>query len=178
LWQVPATATPGPPPAGGCPLRQRLIAKTPLRLAIDDNRNSHRPETELGLRRIGRPPRGRLAEQLATQAQRSPRKPFLLPPSATKKPRRHCLVERGCNNGQCLLGVLVSGTKVRGGSAVFPLRPWSYASLSAWGPSASSMNRRFRSAMCRACALSNRLRNNFAAVASWPPRSSVPIISR
>ena len=44
--------------------------------------------------------------------------------------------------------------------------------------SASSMNSRFRSAMCRACALSNRLRNIFAAVASWPPRSSVPITSR
>jgi hypothetical protein len=148
-----------------------------LRLAKDDNRNSHRAETELGLRRIGRPSRGRLAEQLATQAQRSPRKRFLLPPSATKRPRRHCLVERGCNNGQCLLGVLVSGAKVWGGSAVFPLRPWSYASESPWESSASSLNSRVRSAMC-ACALSNRLRSIFGAVASWPPRSSVPITSR
>jgi hypothetical protein len=42
---------------GGRLLRQRPIARTRLRFAKDDNRNSHRADTELGLRRIGRPSR-------------------------------------------------------------------------------------------------------------------------
>jgi hypothetical protein len=36
-------------------LTQSLNDKSPLRLAMDDNRNSHRAETELGLRLIGQP---------------------------------------------------------------------------------------------------------------------------
>jgi hypothetical protein len=38
--------------ACGYLLHQGLIAKRPFRLAKDDNRDSHRVETELGLRRM------------------------------------------------------------------------------------------------------------------------------
>ena len=34
-------------------LRRKLIAKRPLRLAKDDNKNNHRAETEVGWRLIG-----------------------------------------------------------------------------------------------------------------------------
>ena len=38
---------------GGYFLREKLIAKRPLRLANADNKNSHRAEIEVGLRLIG-----------------------------------------------------------------------------------------------------------------------------
>jgi hypothetical protein len=41
---------------GGYFLRRKLIAKSPLRLAKDDKRNSHRAEIEVGLHLIGQPP--------------------------------------------------------------------------------------------------------------------------
>jgi hypothetical protein len=44
-------------PTGGYFLRRKLIAKRPLRLARDDNKNSHRAETRFGLRLIGQPSR-------------------------------------------------------------------------------------------------------------------------
>jgi hypothetical protein len=42
-------------------LGRRRNVRSPLRRAIHDNRNNHRAETEAGLRRIGRPSRGRNA---------------------------------------------------------------------------------------------------------------------
>ena len=59
LWQLPVwIATLQRREPGDYFLRRKLTAKRPLRPAKDDNRNSHRAETELGLRRIGRPSRG------------------------------------------------------------------------------------------------------------------------
>jgi hypothetical protein len=40
-----------------CLLDQRLRDKSPLRLAMDDNKNNHRAETEVGLRLMGQPSR-------------------------------------------------------------------------------------------------------------------------
>jgi hypothetical protein len=41
-------------------LDQRLSDKSPLRLAMDDNKNNHRAETEVGLRLMGQPSRRQL----------------------------------------------------------------------------------------------------------------------
>lgn len=40
-----------------CLLDQRLSDKSPFRLAMDDNKNNHRAETEVGLRLMGQPSR-------------------------------------------------------------------------------------------------------------------------